>query len=153
VNGYRFDENGELIKSNVFIVWGSPASGKTTHVRNNMKNGDLIIDLDLIKQAISMQEKTEAPDNLLNIAISIRETLYNIVEKKEFNCDNVWIVASLPKHEDREKLRQRLNAELIHIDTDKNECIRRAHKDNERKDKEKQEKLINKWFKAYYYEE
>ena len=54
MKGYKFNDEGEIIKSKITLVWGSPASGKTTYVKNNMKLGDMIIDLDYIKQSISI---------------------------------------------------------------------------------------------------
>jgi len=73
MKGYKFDKNGSLVPVDVYIVWGSPASGKTTYVKKHMEGGDLVVDLDLIKQSISMKEKTTAGDNLLNVALSVRE--------------------------------------------------------------------------------
>jgi predicted kinase len=152
MNGLRFDEFGNVVKSKVFIVWGSPASGKTTYVRNNMSLGDLVVDLDNIKQAISMADKTSASDHLLPVALQLRELLYQLIEQRNIECDNVWIVAGLPQKEEREQLRVRLDAELIFIDTSKEECINRAMNDKERKDKNIQMQIIEKWFKKYYYD-
>lgn len=147
--GLKFNENGELMQTEVFIVWGSPASGKTTYVKNNMQPGDLIVDLDLIKQAISMCNKTSAPDNLFNIAKGIIEYIYTLVENRNTNCDNVWVIAGLPRKKERLDLADRLKAKLIHVDTSKNDCINRAYKDSERLDKNMQIRIINKWFEQY----
>lgn len=131
----------------VYIVWGSPGSGKTTYVKNNMDKGDMVVDLDLIKQSISMASKTNATDNLLNTALSIQEHLYNLIEYREvIRCNNIWVVAGLPNAIDREYLKNRLRAELIQIKATKEECIDRAMKDDEREDKELQMRIIDKWF-------
>jgi predicted kinase len=149
-NGYWFDEDGEIVKSNVYLVYGSPASGKTTYVKNNMAYGDLVVDLDLIKQSLSMSNKTEAPDNLLSVALNVRDYLYNLVESRQFHCNNVWIVASLPIAEERNELRSRLGAQLVFMEATEAECMKRAMADDERQDKEKQVAVIRKWFKKYY---
>ena len=148
-DGFKFNDAGELVKTEVFIVWGSPASGKTTYVKENKEYGDLVVDLDLIKQSISMDGKTEASDNLFNIAAGIREYIYGLIENMEVNCNNIWVVAGLPRLEDRQQLSKRLNAKLIHIDVSKSECISRAYGDGDRLDKQKQIRIINKWFNLY----
>lgn len=148
-NGFYFNENGELVKSKVYIIYGSPGSGKTTYVMKHKQYGDLIVDLDLIKQAISMEAKTSTPDNLLDIAIGIKDYIYKVIENKKFNCKNVWVVASLPNKEQRENLAKRLDGELIFIDKTIDECISNVNGDDERIDKEFQKKLIIKWFERY----
>ncbi len=149
----KFNERGDIVPIDIYIVWGAPASGKTTYVREHMEPGDLVVDLDLIKQSLSMQDKTETSDNLLNVAIGVRDYLYNVIETREIECNNVWVVAGLPQKEDREKLMQQLKTDkLIFIDTPIDECIKRAMNDTERKDKKKQQYIIDKWFKQYCYE-
>lgn len=135
----------------VVIVWGCPGSGKTTYVKKHMKPGDMVVDLDYIKQSISMTGKTEARDNYLNVALSIREHLYELIEYRELiNSPTVWIVAGLPNKDDREYLFNRLLADrMIHIKATKRECIQRAMNDKERKDKEIQLMIIDKWFRQY----
>ena len=153
MNKYKFDKEGNMIPIDVIIVWGSPASGKTTYVKENMEEGDLVIDLDYIKQSISLSAKTECNDNLLDIAIGIRELLYDRVADREVDADNVWIVAGLPTAEERELLSVRVKAtKLIHIDTGEKECIRRAMADKDRIDKDIQVRIINKWFRQFNYE-
>ena len=41
----------------VILVWGPPASGKTTYVKKHMADGDMVIDLDAIKHAISFRDR------------------------------------------------------------------------------------------------
>lgn len=148
-NGTYFDDKGQLQKTMVYIVYGCPGAGKTTFVSENREYGDMIVDLDLIKQAISMDGKTETPDNLLNIALGIKEYLYALIADKEIDSRNIWIVASLPRKKERMNLKERLNAKLIFIDTDIDECISRVINDHLRDDKKKQIDLINKWFGCY----
>ena len=148
-NGIYFDEKGEIQKTKCYIIYGSPASGKTTYVKKNMQSGDIVVDLDYIKQAISLEEKLETPDSLLPVALYLRECLYDLIEKRQVSSKNIWIVAGLPVKSEREKLRFRLGAELIFMNTTYEECIKRAMKDKERKDKKKAIEVIDKWFKIY----
>lgn len=148
-NGYYFNENGEIVPTKVYIVYGAPASGKTTYVKKHKKAGDLVIDLDYIKQAVSLEGKTEAPDNLLDIALAMRECAYGLIEERKVDCKTVWVVAGLPSRKQRLELKERLKAELIFMDASQEECIRRACQDPERADKEKAEAIIKKYFEMY----
>lgn len=148
-NGVYIDNNGEIKKQKVYIVHGAPGSGKTTFVKNNMEAGDLVVDLDLIKQSISMCSKTESPDNLYEVAESIREMLYKMIESKQINAKTIWVVSMLPTRKQRRELSRRLDAELIHMDADIETCIDRVLNDDERLDKEKQMKLLDNYF-GYY---
>lgn len=153
MKGLKFDKNGNLVPVDVYIVWGSPASGKTTYVKKHMEDGDLVVDLDLIKQSISMKEKTTAGDDLLNVALSVREHLYDLISERDIGCKNVWVVAGLPQKEERDKLSGRIKAtEFIYIEATQKECIDRAMNDSERKNKEMQKNIIEKWFKQFHYE-
>jgi len=150
VSGYRFDENGNAIQSRVVVVWGSPASGKTTYVREHMAYGDMVVDLDLIKQAISMSGKTDAGDNLLSTAIKLRDYLYGLIARREFDCDAVWVVAGLPSGKDRQLLDVKIRPdEWLYCDATMQQCLVRAMNDTERNDKAKQQKVIRKWFDIY----
>jgi len=141
------------VKVDVYIVWGSPASGKTTYVKNHMEVGDLVVDLDLIKQSLSTREKTGADDNLLSVALSVREHLYDLIRIRDVNSNNIWVIAGLPYKEDREELKYKLDAtDLIHIEATQKECNERALGDGDRKDKDRQFELIDKWFDQFHYE-
>lgn len=148
-NGMYFDEEGRLTPFRAYIVYGAPAAGKSTYVKEHMQDGDLVVDLDLIKQAISLCNKTDAPDNLLPLALQIRDIIYQKICDREVDCMNAWVIAQLPKKKDREELQEKLDAELIFISSDYEECIRRAGEDNERENKIIQRYIIDKWFRSY----
>ena len=148
-NGIYFDENGMPKSLKVYIVYGAPGAGKTTYVQEHRAVGDLIVDLDLIKQAISMAGKTAATDNLLDVALGIRDYMYSRIESRQIDTKNVWVIAALPKSREREQLAKRLRAELIFIDTSYDNCIKRAMNDHERENKTLQKEIIDKWFDTF----
>ena len=51
-------------KKRIYIVWGSPMSGKSTYVKQVMQYGDMVVDLDIIWYAISYQDMYIKPDPL-----------------------------------------------------------------------------------------
>src|SRR5690554_3560909 len=147
VDNKQIEDKENVIRNGhkVIIVWGAPGSGKTTYVKKNMKYGDMVIDLDFIKQAISFQEKTEAPDSLLDVALKVRELLYSIVAGRQIPECTVWVVAGLPSYKERKELKNRLQAnELIFMKASREQCIRRVLADDTRKDKELQRKIVAK---------
>lgn len=133
----------------VYIVYGAPASGKSTYVKEHMKVGDLVVDFDLIKMAIALSDKAESIGKLYDVAEGIREYLYGLIERRTVICDTVWVIASLAKAEERNALVHRLGGTLIYIRASEQQCISRAIKDGTRKDKELQIKIIRKWFDSY----
>ena len=148
-NGTYFDDMGNLQKVKIYIVYGPPAGGKTTYVKEHMEYGDMIVDLDSIKQSLSLCYDKEQPDNLTDIAKDIRDLLYVKIRNKEVNARNIWVIATLPRRKERQSLRQDLDAKMVFIDTDIDECIANAMNDKQRKDKSSQIELINNWFGSY----
>ena len=141
-NGCYMDEDGFLVKARRIIVWGAPASGKTSYVRANMSVGDLVVDVDALRRALTFQER--GSDNLLPVVLSVRDHLYHLIEDKAPDCRAVWIIGCFPKRQEREELAKRLDAELIYMDADYHECIRRE--DSNRENKALQRALIDRYF-------
>lgn len=145
-NGMYFDEDGNYVTCKTYIVYGSPASGKSTYVKEHKKEGDLVLDLDLIMQAISMEDKANIANNLLDIAIGIREYIYSRIEDKTVDSKNIWVIGLLPDRAEREALANRLGADVIYINATIDECLERANTDKQRIDKQLQKQLIENWF-------
>ena len=76
LNGIAFDDEGNVIKqANVFLVCGSPASGKTTYVAQHKSGKDLVVDLDYLCAALNGEtgnvHLNHAP--ILSVALEVRE--------------------------------------------------------------------------------
>lgn len=146
---YYYDEEGNVQPFRVHIVWGAPGSGKTTYVQKHIQPGDLVIDLDLIGRALSMAERTDVPRNVERIAYDIRDFLYSKIEQSQLDAKHVWVVAGLPKKEQRQQIAKQLGADLIYMEATFHECYTRVLRDPERKDKAMQLAIIEKWFRDY----
>ena len=135
----------------VVVVWGSPGSGKTTYVKQHMHAGDMVVDLDYIKQAISLQGKTASISNLMPVALDIREHIYDLISKRDIiQTETVWVVAGLPKYDDREYTRRRLRPnDMVHISSSLERCIEQAMNDTDRHYKDLQVKIIRKWHEDF----
>src|SRR6056297_2554051 len=95
-------------KQNVYIVYGSPLSGKNTLVKELMQYGDIVLDLDSIWQSISMQDRYAKPSNIRFNVFKLRDDLLNQIKMRYGNWYDAYIIGGYPdKYE-----RQRLAAEL-----------------------------------------
>ena len=132
----------------VFIVYGSPLSGKTSYVAEAMNEGDLIIDLDNIWQAVSGCDRYVKPNRLKSVVFSVRDNLLESVKYRRGKWLNAYIIGGYPYESERLRLADQLGARLIHIDTDKDECLQRLENCEDR-DKAEWSKYINDWWLQY----
>lgn len=138
--GYRRKE--------IYIVYGSPLSGKTTFVKENMSEGDLLIDMDSIWECISGQKRYIKPPRLNAIAFMLRDNLIDAVKHRlgQWNC--CYICGGFPLISERERLSKELGARLIYIESTKEECLARLESCEDR-DKAEWKKYIETWWNRY----
>lgn len=110
----------------VYLVYGSPLSGKSTWVKNNMTEGDLIIDMDSIWQCLSGCDRYVKPNRLKQNVFAIRNNLIDMVRVRHGKWLNAYIIGGYPLISERERLIKSLGARPIFIDTDKETCLMRA---------------------------
>lgn len=134
-------------RKEIYIVYGSPLSGKTTYVKENMSEGDLLIDMDNIWECISGQKRYIKPPRLNAIAFMIRDNLIDAVKHRlgQWNC--CYIIGGYPLISERERLSKELGARLIYIDSTKEECLSRL--ENSDRDKSEWTEYINTWWSRY----
>lgn len=109
----------------VHVVCGPPCGGKTTFVRDNKNDDDLVIDLDAIAQAIGYTETHGARGNCLRIALAARRGAINELLRKRCGA---WVIHTQPSPED--VTRYQLAGAVFHIcDPGMDECLRRAEAD------------------------
>lgn len=116
-------------KKNVYIIYGSPLSGKTTLVKELMRHGDIVLDLDSLWQAITMQDRYTKPSNVRFNVFKMRDDLLDQVKKRYGNWYDAYIIGGYPDKYERERLVDELGAELIYVESTKKECIERVESD------------------------
>lgn len=131
----------------VWLVYGSPLSGKSTYVLDNMEQGDLVVDIDRIWQCVSAQSMYVKPNELKQIVFKIRDELLNMVRTRTGYWRTAWIIGGYPIQSQRERLCKDLGAREIFIDTPKEICLERAIMDEARNDKWIE--YINKWWNEF----
>lgn len=132
----------------VYLVYGAPCAGKTTYVDTVKQEGDLIIDLDAIWQAVSGCEPYVKPNKLKSVVFRLRDDLLGVVRYRFGKWDNAYIVGGYPLMSERERLVKEMGAREIFVEADEAECLRRAEAD-ERKDAQKYAEYIKRWFDYY----
>ena len=110
----------------VFIVWGSPCSGKSTWVKENANEDDLILDLDRIWEAVCFSPREKKPGRLKANVFGIRDTIIDQIRMRKGTWRNAFVIGGYPHAVDRERLADLLRADLVFIDTPREICLERA---------------------------
>ena len=132
----------------VFIVYGSPLSGKSSYVTEAMVEGDLIIDMDSIWQCVSGCDRYVKPNRLKSVVFAVRDNLLESVKYRRGKWLNAYVIGGYPFKAERDRLVDMLGAREVFIDTDKDTCINRLLACEDR-DKAEWERYINDWWLQY----
>ena len=131
------------------IVVGPPGSGKTTWVRENMKPGDIVLDLDKIRSTLlgTTEEHQDAPE-LAHILSMIGWAVRKGVEEGDIK-GKAFIITSIT---DRQRLQQwadQINAEMHVMEATAEECKDRIKEDPNRPDEDRMYDLVDQWFSEW----
>ena len=132
----------------VFIVYGAPLSGKTSYVKENAEEGDLIIDIDSIWECVSGLDRYVKPKRLNAVVFAVRDNLLDSVRYRRGKWLTAYIIGGYPLASERERLSKELGAREVFIDTSMDECIRRLNEDPSR-DHAEWIRYIEEWFRRY----
>lgn len=133
-------------KQKVYIVYGPPLAGKNTMVHELMKYGDIVLDMDGLWQAITLQERYIKPNNVRFNVFKLRDELLDQIKTRYGSWCDAYIIGGYPDKYERERLAKELGAELIYVESTREECIKRLEDSGKPIE---WEKYINKWFDEY----
>ena len=139
---------GEDVRQ-VYLVYGSPMSGKTTFVKDSMNAGDLVVDIDSIWQCISGCDRYVKPGRLNSCAFIIRDTLVDIIKHRTGKWLNAYIIGGYPLISERERMCRELGAREIFINTSQAECLHRLNNLSDGRDVEQWTSFIDEWWRRY----
>lgn len=116
LNGIAFDDEGNVIKqANVFLVCGSPASGKTTYVAQHKSGKDLVVDLDYLCAALNGEtgnvHLNHAP--ILSVALEVRELLYQIIQARRGRWERAFVITTIADAREMKAVADELRAEVV----------------------------------------
>ena len=139
--------NGHAQK--VYLVYGSPCSGKTSWVNEVANGDDLILDVDRIWDAVcndgrynKTNGKSKRPNRIKANVFAVRDCIIDQIKTRFGQWRNAFIIGGYPLRSDRDRLCNLLNAEPIFISATKEECLARAEVERPEDWKE----YIEDWF-------
>lgn len=135
------------IARQVYLVWGSPLSGKSTYVDEVAVWGDLIVDVDSIWQCISGRERYEKPARLKPVVFGIRDTLLDMVRHRCGSWCNAYVVGGYPLVNERERLIRSLGAREVYVESSQAECLARLKNCRDGRDVGEWRKYIDDWWR------
>lgn len=124
----------------IYLVYGSPCSGKSEFVNASAGDDDLVIDLDKIYDCIGTKKYPERSAALTGVAIRTRDLLIDSVKTRNGKWSSAYIVGGYPMKSDRERLVKELGAELIFIEKTKEQCYEKAQ------ERKANTQYIDDWF-------
>jgi predicted kinase len=131
----------------VYLVYGSPLSGKSSYVESVLESGDLVIDIDNIWQCVSGQSRYVKPNRLKSVVFSVRDNLLESVKYRRGKWNTAYVIGGYPYEAERNRLLDELGAKPILIDTPQSECLERLN--NSDRDITEWTKYINDWWLQY----
>lgn len=144
----RIHDRLGMARREVFLVYGPPLAGKNTWVHNAKSDGDLVIDLDNIWQAVTGLPRYVKPPKLRSVVFRLRDDLLDAVRHRFGKWTKAYIIGGYPNTGERERLLNELQATPVFIEASKEECLRRLEADDERNRGEWAE-YISEWFTRY----
>ena len=147
-HNYVHDKLG-YSRREVYLVYGPPRAGKTTWVRENMTEGDLVVDMDNVWECVSGCERYVKPKRLNAVAFKVRDVLIDAVKYRLGRWRNAYVIGGYPLSSERERLCRELGAREVFIDATMEECIQRAE-GMEKDNVEDWKKFIAEWFERYH---
>lgn len=133
----------------VYIIWGSPMSGKNTYVQGVAKYGDLILDIDNLWQAISGRPRYEKPNRIKENVFSLHNQVLTMIAQRMGYWNVAYVIGGYALPSERERLAQRLGAECVYIDTTREECLARLAMCQDGRKKTEWEKYISDWWYTF----
>lgn len=131
----------------VYIVYGSPCSGKTSFVSEVAEHGDIVLDINKLWSAIRADKcnDNEKPNELKQNVFALRDALIDMIKVRRGRWNNAYIVGGYPLQGERERLAEIVSADkLIFIDTPKDVCLLRAETQGS-----EMKNFVELWFERY----
>ena len=153
LNGIAFDEEGNAVASpNVFLICGSPGSGKTTYVQEHKGPRDLVIDMDYICAALQGEAGDIRTDHrpIIAVAAEVRGLLYEIIQQRRGQWERAFVVSGVADALEMRALANELGAQLVLLETPLAECVKRIKDDPQRaRNRKRFVKLAAEWHEKY----
>lgn len=132
-------------RRSIYIVYGSPLAGKRKYVNDVANEGDLIVDIDRVWSCVS--GGVSKSGRLNAVVFGVRDYLLDCIKYRRGKWLNAYVIGGYPLISERERLAKELGAELIYIDSTKEECIKKLYDSN--LDVKEYTEFIETWWSKY----
>lgn len=102
----------------IILVHGAPCSGKTRYVQEHMKPGDVIIDADLLAQALGSTDTHDHPGYIKSLGMKLRDVAIREAARGTYKT---WVVSASPR-----ATQTIPNTSSVHLDPGMDVCLSRA---------------------------
>ena len=79
-------------KKQVYLVYGSPLSGKSSYVTEQLRRGDLVVDVDKLYEALSGLPTYDKPDRLLPNVMGVHKHVLDNIKTRYGRWQNAWVI-------------------------------------------------------------
>lgn len=104
------------------LVVGPPGSGKSSYVRERVKFGEMVVDVDELFRALTLRPMWEKPPQLIGAVLAVRDYLIESFEP-------AWVISSNAERGYREGMREKYGAEVVVLETPAEVCLARIEAD------------------------
>lgn len=133
----------------VYLVYGPPCAGKSTYIKEVLEQGDLLIDIDNIRQCVSGCDKHITVPKLNSIVFGVRDYLMDAVKVRNGKWNKAYIVGGYPLLSERERICKEIGAKEIYIECTKEECIQRLKDNPDNRNIDDWINYIKQWFDRF----
>jgi hypothetical protein len=137
------------VRPEIYLVYGSPLSGKSAYIESIIDEGDLIIDIDRIWKCVSGMPTYRKPPVLNAVVFGIRDYLFDSVRIRRGRWNNAYIVGGYPLISERERICKSLGAREIYVESTKEDCLTRLSDLSNELDLDTWTGYINDWWDKF----
>ena len=133
----------------VYLIYGSPCSGKSTYLDTVRMPGDLLVDIDRIRQCVSGQPTHIITPVLNQVVFKMRDELMECVRYRCGRWQRAYIIGGFPLQSERERICDETGAVEIYIDSTKEKCLARLQENPNGRDIDSWKRFIGEWWSRY----
>ena len=141
--------SGGIPKKKIYIVYGSPCSGKTTWPREQLGENDILLDIDDLWEFVSKKPRYTKPNAYRDLVFALWNEYLDQIYMRTGFWNNAYIISGEALSTSRNKMADKYNAELIHIDTPKEKCLENLYNNPCGRSITEYEKYINNYFDKF----
>lgn len=132
----------------VTLVCGPPGAGKTFHVEQKRAAGDIIVDLDAIKSAITGMPWYYGDEDAMPFVFEARDAIIKRLYRPTV-VRRAWVIGSCPQRLDRQ-IYESAGAKVVILDVPPEICEQRIRADSRRANQiKKWIPIIRQWWYDY----